>query len=173
MFSAIDQEIKLYLYLVEKIIKTEFRSALSFIEYDDLYSVAMDGLWKGIESYNEQVAKEIHYAQNIRFKIKKEITRSYERKEQQRKHNFSTQSLTTKEGVDVDYDSLYDMEQELMTVELFHQLKKGLNENEIELMKGLALGYTQTEIAQKMGISQQAVSKKIRLLRVKLKSQMD
>jgi len=53
------------------------------------------------------------------------------------------------------------------------QLMAGLEKNEYQLLKLVAMGYLQKEIAEKLGITQQAVSSRIKKLRNSAKTLLD
>ena len=169
----VNLEVANYFGLVEKIIKSEYRGVLSYMEYDDLLSHGLEGLWIGVKSYNGLVQKEIHYAQNIRMKIGKEVSRSIERKQRETANDFSTISITNRDGIDMEYSSTTnDFDGVIMTDTIQRAFDSLGNDTERLILSMMIEGYNQTEIAQEVGISQQAISKKIRVLRDKLKSQL-
>jgi DNA-directed RNA polymerase specialized sigma24 family protein len=53
------------------------------------------------------------------------------------------------------------------------QLMAGLEKNEYQLLRLVAMGYLQKEIAEKLGITQQAVSSRIKKLRNSAKTLLD
>lgn len=169
----VNLEVANYFGLVEKIIKSEYRGVLSYMEYDDLLSHGLEGLWIGAKSFNGQVEKELHYAQNIRLKIGKEVSRSIERKQKEIANDFSTISITNRDGIDMEFRSTGDDFDGVIMTDTLQRVFDSLgNDTERLILSMMIEGYNQTEIAQEVGISQQAVSKKIRLLRDKLKSQL-
>lgn len=169
----VNLEVANYFGLVEKIIKSEYRGVLSYMEYDDLLSHGLEGLWIGVKSYNGLVQKEIHYSQNIRMKIGKEVSRSIERKQRETANDFSTISITNRDGIDMEYSSTTnDYDGVIMTDTLQRAFDSLGNDTERLILSMMIEGYKQADIAQEVGISQQAISKKIRVLRDKLKSQL-
>lgn len=169
----VNLEVANYFGLVEKIIKSEYRGVLSYMEYDDLLSHGLEGLWIGVKSFNGQVEKELHYAQNIRLKIGKEVSRSIERKQKETANDFSTISMTNRDGIDMEFRSTGDEFGGVVVNDLLQRAFDILDNDTDRLVLSMMIeGYKQAEIAQEVGISQQAVSKKIRLLRDKLKSQL-
>ena len=169
----VNLEVANYFGLVERIIKSEYRGVLSYVEYDDLLSHGLEGLWIGVKSYNGLVKKELHYAQNIRLKIGKEVSRLIERKERENSYNYSTCSITNKDGLDMEIEATGDEFGGVVVNDLLQRAFDILDNDTDRLVLSMMIeGYKQAEIAQEVGISQQAVSKKIRLLRDKLKSQL-
>lgn len=169
----VNLEVANYFGLVEKIIKSEYRGVLSYMEYDDLLSHGLEGLWIGVKSFNGQVEKELHYAQNIRLKIGKEVSRSIERKQRETANNFSTISITNRDGIDMEYKSTAnDFDGVIMTDTLQRAFDSLGNDTERLILSMMLEGYKQAEIAQEVGMSQQAISKKIRVLRDKMRDQL-
>lgn len=170
----VNLEVANYFGLVEKIIKSEYRGVLSYMEYDDLLSHGLEGLWIGVKSYNGQVEKELHYSQNIRLRIGKEVSRSIERKQREDAHNYSIHSMTNRDGIDIEFDSQVDEFGGVVVNDLLQRAFESLgNETDCLILSMMIEGYTQAEIAKEVGISQQAISKKIRLLREHLREQMN
>ena len=169
----VNLEVANYFGLVEKIIKSEYRGVLSYMEYDDLLSHGLEGLWIGVKSYNGLVQKEIHYSQNIRMKIGKEVSRSIERKQRETANDFSTISITNRDGIDMEYSSTTnDYDGVIMTDTLQRAFDSLGNDTERLILSMMIEGYKQADIAQEVGISQQAISKKIRVLRDKMRDQL-
>ena len=169
----VNLEVANYFGLVEKIIKSEYRGVLSYMEYDDLLSHGLEGLWIGVKSFNGQVEKELHYAQNIRLKIGKEVSRSIKRKQKETANDFSTISITNRDGIDMEIKATGDEFGGVVVNDFLQRAFDILDNNTDRLVLSMMIeGYKQAEIAQEVGISQQAVSKKIRLLRDKLESQL-
>ena len=170
--ARINDEVANYYSLVERIIKGEYSSSLAFVEYDDLLSVGLEGLFIGIKTFNEQVAKEIHSSQNIRLKISKELTRSIERKQKEALAGFSTVSLTTKQGHDwqprpIPYDT---QNYSKLCEEVLNMTSERLaNPTDKEILRLMLQEYTQQEIAETIGMSQQAINKRIKRIRTSLK----
>lgn len=169
----INHEIQSYMYLIDNVIKREFNKVLFYMEYAELYSLGLEGLWRGVESYDETVEKVIHYSQNIRLKIKREIVRRVERKNQEELHQFHTCSLTKRNGTDWELQHHHDDFSRLEFIEFFNELTKNLTQDEVLVVNLLSQGYKQREIAQELNISQQAVSKKIKGIKAKLKAYQD
>lgn len=173
MIIDVNLEVANYIGLVEKIIKSEYRGVLSYMEYDDLFSHGLEGLWIGVKSFNGQVEKELHYSQNIRLKIGKEVSRSIERKEKETAYNFSTISMTNRDGIDIEFKSTTnDFNGIVMTDTIQRAFDSLGNDTERLILSMMLEGYKQAEIAQEVGISQQAISKKIRFIRDKMRDQM-
>ena len=169
----INEEMANNISMVERIIKSEYSAVLNYIEYDDLFQIGLEGLWIGIKSFNGQVAKDTHFAQNIRMKIGKEVCRSIERKHREIENNFQPVSITNKEGIDLeiksnrnDFDGVYLSDTVQQAFDLLD------NDTDKLILSMMIEGYNQTEIAQEVGISQQAIRKKIRVVREQLKSLM-
>ena len=51
MATHINEEVASYYSLVERIIKGEYSSSLAFVEYDDLLSIGLEGLFIGIKTF--------------------------------------------------------------------------------------------------------------------------
>lgn len=174
MIVDVNLEIASYFELVEKIIKSEYRGVLSYMEYDDLFAHGLEGLWIGVKSYNGQVEKELHYAQNIRLKIGKEVSRLIERQQREESYNFQKVSMTNKDGHDMDFADNGDGFGCVIMNDLMQQAFDMMNNDTERLILSMMIeGYTQAEIAKEVGISQQGISKKIRLLRDKLRGLID
>lgn len=167
-----NQEVMDHLYLVEKIVKGEFNHVFYYLSYDELFSLGLEGLLVGVRSYKGNVDKEIHYAQNIRFKVRRAISDSIAQIQRAERYDITTHSITKRDGTDLVMASEVD---EFVKIELNDMLQhwtKDLSTSEIEVVNFLLLGYKQSEIAQKMGITQQAVSKKVQVTRAKIENQI-
>lgn len=161
-----NREISEFLYLVEKIVKSEFSHIFYYLSYDELFSFGLEGLWIGIRSYKHNVDKIIHYSRNIRFKIKREVVKSIEQAQRLEQH-----SLTRFDGTDRELISHRDDFISLDIDETLRVLFDSLSQQDKEVVNLLLIGYKQKEIAKKTGLTQQAISKKIKAIRVKIERQ--
>lgn len=166
----VNQEMNNYYHLIEKVIMGEYRATLSYVEYDDLTSIGLEGLWIGVKSYNAQVSKEAHYYNNIKLKISNYLSNQINKNNRKGRSDVTVLSSTKEDMSDYEYASMYSMDNELDYYDLLEQLKVLLDERQYRIVELLESGFNQREISEILEISQQLVSRNVKKIREILKA---
>ena len=140
---------------IHAVINRHFKSYINLLGYDEMYAVGLEALWKAIETYNDEGQKLGYYYSMIKYEIHHLIQKEARDKEQLEKHTKSSsiadiddvQSLRSKSNV----------EEDVNLVLLVSEVERRLDDREKRLFNLQMLGYNQTEIGEKMNLSQATV----------------
>lgn len=155
MYTRTELEIMDFEQAIHAVINRHFKSYINLIGYDELYAVGLEGLWKGIETYNDEGQKLGYYYSMIKYEIHHLIQKQAREKEQLEKHSNASTLADIDELQTISGKA--DVEEDVNLVLLVSEVEKRLTDREKKLFNLQLQGYTQNEIGEKMGLSQATV----------------